>query len=616
MNTRYIVGIDLGTTNSALAYVDNEAPEEGARIEVGGVPQLVNPGEVEDRSLLPSFLFIPGEMDFPKGSLNLPWDKNPQFVIGELARKRGAENPARLISSAKSWLSYAAVNRAAAILPWQSPDEVPKLSPVDASARYLEYLRSMWDSRMAKKNPELALSEQEIFLTVPASFDEEARELTLRAAEQSGLRRVTLLEEPQSAFYAWIETHGDAWRKRVKVGDLILVCDVGGGTTDFSLITVSEENGELSLRRVAVGDHILLGGDNMDLSLARLLQQRLEADGHRIDTWQLQSLWHQARIAKEKLFSEPRTKKHPVTVLGKGTKLVGGTIKTDLLREDVEQALVEGFFPLVANTEMPARQRRIGFQELGLPYAADPAITKHLARFLSQQASNSPDAATIRRGKSGFACPTHILFNGGVMKASLLRDRLVEGLNNWLVAEGFEPLGGKEVLDAPDLDHAVARGAAYYGRARGGRGVRIRSGAPRTYYIGVESAMPAVPGLPAPLKALCVVPFGMEEGTEAKIPDREFGLVVGEPAEFRFLSSTIRKQDQIGGMVEDWGADDIQELSPLEVTLKVDGQEEMVLPVRLESRVTEIGTLELWCVSRDGQQRWKLEFNIREKDES
>jgi molecular chaperone DnaK (HSP70) len=616
LDTRYIVGIDLGTTNSALAYVDNAGPEEGARIEVGGVPQLVNPGEVEDRSLLPSFLFIPGEMDFPKGSLNLPWDRNPQFVIGELARKRGAENPARLISSAKSWLSYAAVNRAAAILPWQSPDEVPKLSPVDASARYLEYLRSMWDNRMAKKNPELALSEQEIFLTVPASFDEEARELTLRAAEQAGLRRVTLLEEPQSAFYAWIETQGDAWRKRVKVGDLILVCDVGGGTTDFSLITVSEENGELALRRVAVGDHILLGGDNMDLSLARLLQQRLEEDGHRIDTWQLQSLWHQARIAKEKLFSEPRSKKHPITVLGKGTKLVGGTIKTELLREDVEQALVEGFFPLVANTEMPARQRRIGFQELGLPYAADPAITKHLARFLSQQASNSPDAATIRRGKSGFACPTHILFNGGVMKASLLRDRLVEALNNWLVAEGFEPLGGKEVLDAPDLDHAVARGATYYGRARGGRGVRIRSGAPRAYYIGVESAMPAVPGLPAPLKSLCVVPFGMEEGTEAKIPNREFGLVVGEPAEFRFLSSTVRKQDQIGGLVEDWGADEIQELSPLEVTLKVDGQEETVLPVRLESRVTEIGTLELWCVSRDGQQRWKLEFNIREKDES
>src|SRR5262245_24812111 len=325
---QYIVGIDLGTTNSALAYLDKNISEETARSEVRTVPQLVNPGELEERSLLPSFLFLPGELDFPKGSLALPWDRNPSFVIGELARKRGGENPARLIASAKSWLSYAAVNRTAPILPWQAAEEVPRLSPVEVSARYLEYLRNIWNND--KKEPELSLSEQDIFLTVPASFDEEARELTLRAAELAGLHRVTLLEEPQSAFYAWIETQGEAWRKRVRVGDLILVCDVGGGTTDFSLITVSEENGELALRRVAVGDHILLGGDNMDLSLARLLQQRLEEDGHHIDTWQLQSLWHQARIAKEKLFSEPRSKKQPITVLGKGTKLVGGTIKTEL----------------------------------------------------------------------------------------------------------------------------------------------------------------------------------------------------------------------------------------------------------------------------------------------
>jgi molecular chaperone DnaK (HSP70) len=613
---QYIVGIDLGTTNSALAYLENSNSDDHERSQVRGIPQLVNQGELEELSLLPSFLFLPGEMDFPKGSLSLPWDRNPKYVIGELARKRGGENPARLVASAKSWLSYAAVNRNASILPWgTTTEEIPKLSPVEASARYLEYLRNVWDGQMAKKAPELALAEQEIFLTVPASFDEEARELTLRAAEQAGLNRVTLLEEPQAAFYAWLEAQGDAWRQRIKVGDLILVCDVGGGTTDFSLIAVSEENGELSLRRVAVGDHILLGGDNMDLALARLLQQRLEAEGHRIDNWQLQSLWHQSRSAKEKLFSDPKNKKQPITLLGKGTKLVGGTIKTELLREDVERTLVEGFFPLVANTEMPVRQRRIGFQELGLPYAADPAVTKHLARFLAQQSGNTPDAAAIRRGASGFACPTHILFNGGVMKAALLRERVVEVLNNWLQTEGVKPLSAKDVLDAPNLDHAVACGAAYYGRARHGHGVRIRSGAPRTYYIGIESAMPAVPGLPAPVKALCVVPFGMEEGTEAKIPDREFGLVIGEPAEFRFLSSTMRKQDKIGNLVEDWGAEEIQELSPLEVTLKVDGQEDTVLPVRLESRVTEIGTLELWCLSRDGKQRWKLELNIRERDE-
>jgi hypothetical protein len=608
---KYIVGIDLGTTNSALARCDATVAEE-SRIDVRSIPQLVNPNEVAERSLLPSFLYIPGEFDFPKGSLALPWDAEPKLVIGELARKRGAESPNRLVASAKSWLSYAAVNRNAPILPWQAPEEVPKLSPVEASSQFLQYLRAVWDSGDAGEQRKLALAEQDVLLTVPASFDEEARELTRRAAEQAGYQQVTLLEEPQAAFYAWLESQGDAWRRRIKVGDLVLVCDVGGGTTDFSLITVSEENGELMLKRVAVGDHILLGGDNMDLALARVLQERLKASGHVIDTWQLHGLWHQCRIAKEKLFESRKTQKHPVTLLGKGTKLIGGTIKTELAREDLEQVLVEGFFPKVASDELPARQRRVGFQELGLPYAADPAVTKHLARFLSEQVRNSPAAAGIRRGRSGLACPTHILFNGGVMKAAVLRDRVVEVLNNWLRQEGLDALGAEQILEAPDLEHAVARGAAYYGKARLGRGVRIRSGASRTYYIGIESAMPAVPGMEAPLKALCVVPFGMEEGTEATIPDREFGLVVGEPAEFRFLSSSVRKQDQAGSLLEDWGSE-LEELSPLEVTLKLDGQQGTVLPVRLETRVTELGTLEVWCVSRDGTNRWKLELNIREK---
>jgi hypothetical protein len=614
LDARFTVGIDLGTTNSALAYCEAAVAEQDGRIGVQGIPQLVNPNEVAERTLLPSFLYIPGELDFPKGSLALPWEREPRFMIGELARKRGAESPSRLVASAKSWLCYAAVKRTAPILPWQAPEDVPKLSPVEASAQFLEYLRRVWDSNHAKRKPELSLSEQEVLLTVPASFDEEARELTVRAAGQAGLKQVTLLEEPQAAFYAWLESQGDGWRKRIKVGDLVLVCDVGGGTTDFSLIAVSEEAGELALKRIAVGDHILLGGDNMDLALARLLQQRLEADGHRIDFWQLHSLWHQCRLAKERLFEETKSQKHSVTLLGKGSKLVGGAIKAELTRQDLDQVLLQGFFPKVASDEAPARQRRIGFQELGLPYAADPAITKHLARFLSQQVQSSPEAARIRRGRSGLACPTHILFNGGVMKAAVLRDRLIELLNGWLREEGFEQLEAEQVLDAPDLEHAVARGATYYGRARRGQGVRIRSGASRTYYVGIESAMPAVPGMEAPLKALCVVPFGMEEGTEAKIPEREFGLVVGEPAEFRFLSSTVRKQDQVGNLLEDWG-EEIEELSPLEVTLKLDGQEGSVLPVRLESRVTEVGTLEVWCVSRDGGQRWKLELNIRQKSE-
>jgi Hsp70 protein len=609
---KYIVGIDLGTTNSALARCAATAEEEESRIEVCSIPQLVNPNEVAERTLLPSFLYIPGEFDFPRGSIALPWEPEPRLVIGELARKRGAESPNRLVASAKSWLSYAGVNRTMPILPWQAPEEVPKLSPVEASSQFLQYLRTVWDRGEAGEQPELALANQDVLLTVPASFDEEARELTRRAAEQAGYQNVTLLEEPQAAFYAWLEDQGDAWRSRIKVGDLVLVCDVGGGTTDFSLIMVSEENGELTLKRVAVGDHILLGGDNMDLALARLLQQQFEASGQRVDTWQLHGLWHQCRMAKEKLFESLETQSHPITLLGKGTKLIGGTITTELARENLDQVLIEGFFPNVASGELPARQRRVGLQELGLPYAADPAITRHLARFLSEQVRNSPEESGIRRGPSGLACPTHILFNGGVMKAAVLRERVVEVLSNWLRQEGFEALGAEQILEAHDLEHAVARGAAYYGKARYGRGVRIRSGASRTYYIGIESAMPSVPGMEAPLKALCVVPFGMEEGTEVTIPAREFGLVVGEPAEFRFLKSSVRKQDQVGSMLEDWGTE-IEELSPLEVTLKLDGRQGTVVPVRLETRVTELGTLEVWCVSRDGADRWKLELNIREK---
>jgi len=608
--SQFVVGIDLGTTNSALAYA--RAKDE-LEIKVAEVPQLVNPNEVAGRSLLPSFLYIPSELDFPQGSLALPWEATPKYVVGELARKRGAENPVRLVASAKSWLSNGAVNRSAAILPWQAPEEVSKLSPVDASAEYLRHLVTVWEAQHAGSGAQ-NLSEQEVLLTVPASFDEEARELTRRAAEHAGLHGVTLLEEPQAAFYAWLESQGERWRERIRVGDLVLVCDVGGGTTDFSLIAVGEEQGDLVLKRVAVGEHILLGGDNMDLALARLLQQKLEAEGHRIDSYQLQGLWHQARVAKEYLLEHPKAQKHDVTLLGKGRRLVGGTIKTELLREDLERVLVEGFFPKTAGSDMPIRQRRIGFQELGLPYAADAAITKHLARFLSQQVQNSPEGANIRRGTSGLASPTHVLFNGGVMKAAILRERVVEVLNSWITAEGFEALDARHVLDAPDLEHAVARGAAYYGRARRGGGVRIRSGASRIYYIGIESAMPAVPGMEAPMKALCVVPFGMEEGTEAPVPGREFGLVVGEPAEFRFLSSTVRKQDHVGDLLDNWEGD-IEELSPLEVTLNLDGQQGAVLPVRLESRVTEIGTLEVWCVSRDGQNRWKLELNIREKAE-
>ena len=610
MNSRYVVGIDLGTTNCALAARDTLASEDRARTEVQQIAQLVNPGEVAARPLLPSFLYIPGEVDFPAGSTALPWSPQPPYVIGELARKRGAENPARLVSSAKSWLSYRGAQRTAPILPWGAPNEVPHISAVDASAEYLRHLAAVFAFGVADADPELALAQQDLLLTVPASFDEEARELTLRAARGAGLQHVTLLEEPQAAFYAWLDAQGERWRRRIRVGDLVLVCDIGGGTTDFSLIAVYEEHGDLALERVAVGDHILLGGDNMDLALARLLQQRLEADGHRLDTWQLHALWHQCRIGKEALLSDASLREQGITLLGKGSRLIGGTVTIPLSREDIDRVLLEGFFPPVRSDETPARARRVGLQELGLPYAADPGVTRHLARFLSRQAPATAATAPVRRGRSGLASPTHILFNGGVMKATALQDRIVSVLNSWLAEEGLEPV---VVLDGPDLDHAVARGAAYYGMTRRGRGIRIRSGASRSYYVGIESAMPAVPGMPAPLKALCVVPFGMEEGTTATIGEREFGLVVGEPAEFRFLSSTVRKGDSPGALIEDWG-DDLDELGPLEVTLQLPGREDASVPVSLETHVTEVGTLELWCVTRDGSHRWKLELNIREPD--
>jgi len=606
MEPRYVIGIDLGTTNSALSYVENRPgadPFALPKVELLGIPQLVNPSEMRDENLLPSFLYIPGATDFPAGSIALPWDPQPETVVGRLAQKRGIENAGRLVSSAKSWLSHGGVDRTAPILPFRAPEGVPKYSPVEASRRYLDHLRHAWDSQM----PDAPFTQQHVLVTVPASFDAVARDLTLKAAEQAGYQNITLLEEPQAAFYAWIERHPD-WRERVTVGDLILVVDIGGGTTDFTLIAVTEQSGELSLERVAVGEHILLGGDNIDLALARLVADQLAQQGTKIDNFQLQALWNNCRTAKEKL-QEPGNKKDeaPVTILGKGTGVVGGSIKAKLQRADLERLLSDGFLPAVSSNDMPARQRRAGLQELGLPYAADAAMTRHLARFLRQQASTAEHGG-VRRGPSGLACPTHILFNGGVLNAGLIRERILGVLNSWLAEESLPPV---QQLSGEDLMHAVSRGAAYYGLARRGRGVRIRGGVPRTYYVAIESAMPSVPGFATPLKALTVVAFGMEEGTDLRIPNREFGLVVGEPAEFRFFTSAVRKNDQPGDLIEDFG-DDLEELAPMEVDLPAEQNTADVVPVSFETVVTETGMLQLWCVARDGR-RWKLEFNVRER---
>jgi molecular chaperone DnaK (HSP70) len=499
--------------------------------------------------------------------------------------------PARLIASAKSWLSYAEVDRTVAILPWSSPDDVPKMSPVTASSAYLGHMRDAWGAAF----PAAPLEHQDVFLTVPASFDAVARELTVRAAQDAGLPNITLLEEPQAAFYSWIDANGDGWREGVRVGEVVIVCDVGGGTTDFSLIAVREEHGSLVLDRIAVGDHILLGGDNMDLALAYSVRQRLAEGKTQLDQWQFRSLTLSCREAKEQLLSGATETKRPVAILGRGRKVVGGTIRTDIERDEVDRILVDGFFPRCQLTDRPQSQRRTALQEIGLPYAADPGVTRHLAHFLSRQ--HQALAATGN--------PSAVLFNGGVMHATVLRQRLVEVLGSW-----FDSATPLRVLTGGDPEHAVARGAAYYGLARRGRGVRIRGGTPRAYYIGIETAMPAVPGVRPPIKALCVVPRGLEEGSDVQLPTQEFGLVVGEPTEFRFLSSATRREDQVGTVVETWG-DDITELAPLESTLEWEGQEDATVPVRLEARVTEVGVLELWCVSRDGTHRWKLEFNVR-----
>ncbi len=607
MPTPFVIGIDLGTTNSSLSYAGSgaagEGPLEAPPVHPFAIAQLANPGETRDEPLLPSFLYLAGPNDFPPGSLALPWNAEAPLT-GMLARRRGAEVPARLIASAKSWLSHAAVDRTSALLPLNAPEGVARISPVDASRFYLEHLRHAWNAA----HPGTLLENQQVLVTVPASFDAVARDLTLHAATEAGYRDVVLLEEPQAAFYAWIERHPD-WRERIQVGDLILVADIGGGTTDFTLITVTEEAGELRLERVAVGEHILLGGDNMDLALARHIEQQLAAKSAKLDALQLYALWQQCREAKEALLDpEHRKNDHPVTILGRGSSLVGGAIKTKLARADVERILLDGFFPAVASTETTQRARaRAGLAELGLPYAADAAITRHLARFL-RQSSAGPAGDAVRRSPSGLACPTHVLFNGGVLRAGLARERLMEVLNAWLAAEGApaaQPLPGE------DLMQAVSRGAAYYGLSRLGRGVRIRGGVPRTYYVGIESSMPAVPGMPAPLKALTVVPFGMEEGTELRFPDRQFGLAVGEPAEFRFFQSATRRNDAAGSLIDEV-SDDIEEIAPMEVQLPAEGAAGSFIPVTLESVVTPTGLLQLWCVARDGR-RWKLEFNVRER---
>ncbi|MCF7502405.1 MULTISPECIES: Hsp70 family protein [Vibrio] len=619
---KFSVGIDLGTTHCVLSYIDTS--NEDARVEVMQIPQLTAPGTVETRSQLGSFLYQPHEHEMNSGSRVLPWSSEPKALVGAIARNLGSKTPIRLVASAKSWLCHSGVNRRDAFLPAGSPEEIEKVSPLKTTELYLEHLKDAWNHA----NPEHKLADQDVTITVPASFDPAARDLTAEAARNVGFTHLTLLEEPQAALYSWIDNSNDTWRDEVDVGDIVLVVDIGGGTTDLSLVEVTQDDGNLSLNRIAVGEHILLGGDNMDLALAYRLKMKLAQEGKELAPWQVQAMTHACRDAKEALLNDGELQSVPIVVPSRGSKLLGATLKTELTQQEVQQTLVDGFFPKVEVTEHPVQKTRGALTQMGLPYAQDAGITRHIAAFLSKQANalsgnsetaqqdfnpfaNMPGMPGAEAPAADFIKPTAVLFNGGVLKSNLLSERLSDTINEWLINADAE---FAKQLTGLDLDLAVASGASYYGAVRRGQGVRIRGGIASSYYVGIESAMPAIPGMAPPMEALCVAPFGMEEGSSVQVPSQEFGLVIGQPVHFQFFGSTTRREDVAGTHLDHWAPEDLDELPEIQVTLPVsEGRREgEVVPVTLASRVTELGTLYLEAIAADNGQKWHVEFDVRE----
>jgi molecular chaperone DnaK (HSP70) len=553
VSLRYAVGIDLGTSNTALAYADLN--EQDPAVRVFEVPQQVDAQAAQPRPLLPSHLYLPS----PHEALG------DEPLVGVFARERGAQVPGRHIASAKSWLCHPSVDRTAKILPWGAPPEVQRLSPVDASARILSHLRAAWDAA----HPEEPLSDQDVVVTVPASFDEGARALTLQAALEAGLPKLLLVEEPQAAFYDWVRVHRGKLYEELRDVKLVLVVDVGGGTTDLTLIKTSvAEDSPPVLERIAVGDHLLLGGDNMDLALARTAEARL---GRKLDAAQFGALVSACRAAKELLLREDAPDRTAVTIPGGGSRLVGGALTVEVLRDEARALLLDGFFPQVAAFDAPAKaSRAAGLAELGLPYAADPAITRHAAAFVQRHAQTA-----------GQQRVDAVLYNGGALAPALLADRLTSIVSGW-----HGPV--KRLRnDAPDL--AVARGAATYALVRRGLGLRIGGGSPRTYYAGVGD------------QAVCLVPRGAAEGVAQPLA-RDFSLVLGKPVRFRLFSASNFRKDQPGDLVPI--DEDLAELPPLQTVIPGEG----AAPVRLKASLTEIGTLEVFC---EGSSVWKLEFQLR-----
>ena len=594
MSTRFLVGIDLGTTNTVVAYTDRQATP--LEIKVFAVDQLVAPGEVARREALPSVRYHPAPDELSPHDLTLPWSHSTPgdetcFVTGALARDLGSQVPGRLVASAKSWLSHPEVDRQAAILPWGAPDEIPKVSPVAASASYLAHVRNAWDFHF----PDHPLAQQELILTVPASFDEAARALTVQAARQAGLERFRLVEEPQAAFYDYLHRHHDHLTETLAGIRLVLICDVGGGTTDLTLIKVTETGSTPQLERIGVGDHLMLGGDNMDLALAHLAEARLTGDGTRLGPGQLSQLIQQCRQAKERLLSESPVDETPVTLLGSGSRLIGGARSIPLQRAEVEQMVLEGFFPVVDPAESPRRQRS-GLVEFGLPYAADPAITRHIAAFVAQHAAVAREALGIETTDS-WPIADAVLLNGGIFRSPHLTERLVHTLSTWRDA----PL---KVLANDHPDSAVARGAVAYGLALAGHSPRIAGGSPRSYFLLLADRE-------QPSRGVCLLPRGTEAGREIPLAEHTFALRVGQPVRLNLLYSTADTSYTPGQIVDVTG-DTFRPLPPVATVVTGTDTGPGEIPVRLAVQLTEIGTLQTVCYAPDHpDQRWHLEFQLR-----
>jgi len=598
--SKFVIGIDLGTTNCTLSYasVDQENPE----IQQFNVAQVVAPGTQAEQLSLPSFVYLPLQEELDSKIAGVEWESDRKYCVGTFARNRGSELADNLVASAKSWLCHSGINRRENILPTTHEDNDSKISPLDACSKFLQHLKEAWNHKMTDAD----FSDQQVLITVPASFDPSARQLVQEAAENAGYPDVILLEEPQAAFYAWIHKQGDDWRKILSVGDRVLVVDVGGGTTDFSLISVADNDGDLSLERVAVGSHLLLGGDNIDLSLAYQAKDELEEQGHVIDDWQLHALQYACRDAKEELLSKDAPESVDITIMGRGSSLIGASLSIPITKQEINALVLDGFLPVVKSTERSTVEQRSGMQQVGLPYAKDPRITCQLAKFLSM--TGESDSTSM----DNFTMPTAILFNGGTMKGYALQERVIDILNVWAKDSGADPV---KVLPDHDLDFAVSHGATFYGLTRQGGGVRIKGGTSRSYFIGVEDAVPTVPGRETPVRAVCVVPFGMEEGTEQVLEDKEFAMVLGEHAQFRFFShATPNLEDGseplVGKTIKGWKKE-LTELHPIETLLEKGSDDSKTIQVKLRSKVTELGVLELWCEAADGR-KWKLEFDIRE----